>query len=83
QMGSRDHSDPYGMGQNLGSAWAWPANQRTLYNRASADVNGKPWDPDKKRLEWWNGTSWGGTDVPDYKAAVPPEAGMTPFIMNP
>lgn len=32
---------------------------------------------------WWNGKSWGGTDVPDYKADVPPEAGMNPFIMNP
>lgn len=51
--------------------------------RASADVSGKPWDPEKKRLVWWNGKSWGGTDVPDYKADVPPEAGMNPFIMNP
>jgi formate dehydrogenase major subunit len=43
---------------------------------------GKPWDP-KKRLVWWNGKAWGGTDVPDFKADVPPEAGMNPFIMNP
>lgn len=83
QMGRRDNSDPYGMGQTLGWAWAWPANRRILYNRASADVSGKPWDPEKKRLVWWNGKSWGGTDVPDYKADVPPEAGMNPFIMNP
>jgi formate dehydrogenase major subunit len=32
---------------------------------------------------WWNGKAWGGTDVPDFKADVPPEAGMNPFIMNP
>jgi formate dehydrogenase major subunit len=29
----------------------------------------------EKRLVWWNGKAWGGTDVPDYKADVPPEAG--------
>lgn len=83
QMARRDNADPYGMGQTLGWAWAWPANRRILYNRASADVSGKPWDPEKKRLVWWNGKSWGGTDVPDFKVDSPPEAGMNPFIMNP
>lgn len=82
QMARRDNADPFGMKQNLGWAWAWPANRRILYNRASADVQGKPWSPEK-RLVWWNGKAWGGTDVPDYKADVPPEAGMNPFIMNP
>ena len=83
QMARRDNADPYGMGQTLGWAWAWPANRRILYNRASADPAGQPWDPVKKRLVWWNGKSWGGTDVPDFKADSPPEAGMNPFIMNP
>ena len=83
QMARRDNADPYGMGQTLGWAWAWPANRRILYNRASADPSGKPWDAEKKRLVWWNGKSWGGTDVPDFKADSPPEAGMNPFIMNP
>ena len=27
-------------------AWSWPVNRRVLYNRASADPAGKPWDPD-------------------------------------
>jgi len=36
--------DPTGIGQSLGWAWAWPANRRILYNRASCDVNGKPFD---------------------------------------
>ncbi len=83
QMARRDNADPYGMGQTLGWAWAWPANRRILYNRASADPSGKPWNPDKKRLVWWNGKAWTGTDVPDYKADLAPEAGMSPFIMNP
>ncbi|MEG0966933.1 MAG: hypothetical protein RSG92_16345, partial [Pseudomonas sp.] len=82
QMARRDNADPFGMKQNLGWAWAWPANRRILYNRASADVQGKPWSP-HKRLVWWNGKAWGGTDVPDFKADVAPEAGMNPFIMNP
>ncbi|MCY1261300.1 Formate dehydrogenase-O major subunit [compost metagenome] len=83
QMARRDNADPYGMGQTLNWAWSWPANRRILYNRASADPSGKPWDPVKKRLVWWNGTSWAGTDTPDFKLDSPPEAGMTPFIMNP
>ena len=83
QMARRDNADPYGMGQTLGWAWAWPANRRILYNRASADPSGKPWDVEKKRLVWWNGKAWGGTDVPDFKADSPPAEGMNPFIMNP
>lgn len=83
QMARRDNADPYGMGQTLGWAWAWPANRRILYNRASADPSGKPRDVEKKRLVWWNGKAWGGTDVPDFKADSPPAEGMNPFIMNP
>jgi formate dehydrogenase major subunit len=83
QMARRDNADPYGMGQTLGWAWSWPANRRILYNRASADPSGKPWDIEKKRLVWWNGKAWGGTDVPDFKADSPPAEGMNPFIMNP
>ncbi|MNZ39673.1 Formate dehydrogenase-O major subunit precursor [compost metagenome] len=83
QMARRDNADPYAMGQTLGWAWAWPANRRILYNRASADPSGKPWNPDKKRLVWWNGKAWTGTDVPDYKLDAAPEQGLSPFIMNP
>ncbi len=83
QMARRDNSDPYAMGQTLGWAWAWPANRRILYNRASADPSGKPWNPEKKRLVWWNGKAWTGTDVPDFKGDAAPDLGMSPFIMNP
>ncbi|MGF6935306.1 formate dehydrogenase major subunit [Paraburkholderia sp. UCT70] len=82
QMARRDNADPTGIGQTLGWAWAWPANRRILYNRASCDVNGKPFDPTRKLIAW-NGKTWSGADVPDYKADEPPETGMGPFIMNP
>jgi formate dehydrogenase major subunit len=82
QMGRRDNSDPTGIGNTLNWAWAWPANRRILYNRASCDVSGKPFDP-KRKLIAWNGKTWSGADVPDFKIDEPPENGMNPFIMNP
>ena len=84
QMARRDNSDPFHMGQTLGWAWSWPNNRRILYNRASSDLSGKPWDPSKK-LVWWNDKAqkWGGTDVPDFKIDGKPGDGMSPFIMNP
>lgn len=82
QMARRDNSDPTGIGNTLNWAWAWPANRRVLYNRASADLQGKPFNPRRKLVEW-NGKSWGGADVPDFGAALAPETGAGPFIMNP
>ena len=81
-MARRDASDPSGLGVSPGWAWAWPANRRVLYNAASCDPSGKPWDP-RRALVKWNGEKWAGPDVPDMKPDVPPEAGMAPFIMNP
>jgi len=83
QMARRDNSDPWGNGQTLNWAWAWPANRRVLYNAASADPTGKPWDP-KRKLVFWNGERWTGADVPDIKAdADPNEADrMNPFILT-
>ncbi|CAG9247740.1 formate dehydrogenase (quinone-dependent) catalytic subunit [Paraburkholderia unamae] len=82
QMGRRDNDDPTGIGQTLNWAWAWPANRRVLYNRASCDVAGKPFDPTRKLIAW-NGSAWTGADIPDYKADEAPDLGMGPFIMNP
>jgi formate dehydrogenase major subunit len=81
QMGRRDNSDPTGIGNTLNWAWAWPANRRVLYNRASADTKGKPFDP-KRKLVAWNGATWSGADVPDFKLDEDPAGGMNPFIMN-
>ncbi|MCW5745725.1 MAG: formate dehydrogenase, partial [Alphaproteobacteria bacterium] len=82
QMARRDNSDPGGLGLTPKWAWSWPANRRILYNRASADVKGDPWNPKQKQI-WWNGERWTGYDVPDYGPLVKPEAGVGPFIMNP
>jgi len=81
-MARRDNSDPTGIGQSLNWAYSWPANRRVMYNRASCDPNGKPFNPDRKLIAW-NGSAWGGADVPDYKADEDPALGMGPFIMIP
>ncbi len=53
--------------------WAWPANRRILYNRASADPEGKPWS-ERKKLVWWDEEqgSWVGDDVPDFPVHLAP-----------
>jgi formate dehydrogenase major subunit len=81
QMARRDNSDPGDRGIAPKWAWAWPANRRILYNRASCDVNGKPWSEKNKVIEW-NGNKWVGFDVPDYGPTVAPSQGVGPFIMN-
>ena len=76
--------------------WAWPSNRRILYNRASADPEGKPWS-ERKRYVWWDEEEgrWTGHDEPDFIADRPPSyrpaedthgrdtlAGDHPFIMQ-
>ena len=80
QMANRDNADPSGLGNTLGWAWAWPMNRRVLYNRASADPQGKPWDAKRMLIEW-NGTKWVGNDIPDFSTAAP-GSGVGPFIMQ-
>ena len=46
-MARRDNSDPTGIGQTVNWAFAWPANRRVLYNRASCDPSGKPFNRDR------------------------------------
>ena len=89
---SRDNSGPY-TSPNWG--WAWPANRRTLYNRASADPDGKPWS-ERKKYVWWDESAkkWTGVDVPDFPLTKAPNtpanpdaggmdfhSGSDPFIM--
>jgi formate dehydrogenase major subunit len=78
----RDNSDPSGLGQTLNWGYSWPVNRRILYNRASCDPAGKPWDP-KRAVIKWLGDKWGGNDVPDMRPDAKPEEGVMPFIMNP
>ncbi len=76
--------------------WAWPANRRILYNRASADPEGRPWS-ERKKYVWWDEEQqrWTGYDVPDFPVTKPPSyrpqpgtggpeglAGDDPFIMQ-
>src|SRR6516164_9846778 len=80
----RGTEDPSGLGIYPNWAWSWPANRRVLYNRASCDPEGKPWDPRRRQVWWDEGKqSWVGNDVPDFKADSSPKDHMGPFIMNP
>ncbi len=53
--------------------WAWPANRRILYNRASADPDGRPWS-EAKAYVWWDeeAGTWTGHDVPDFELTKAP-----------
>jgi len=77
-------NDPTGMGFYPNWAWSWPANRRVLYNRASADPQGKPWDPQRPGIQWDAAAGkWAG-DVPDYPATADPAKAESPlpFIMT-
>jgi formate dehydrogenase major subunit len=90
----RPHSEQTWVAPEWG--WAWPANRRLLYNRASADPAGRPWSEAKKYV-WWDeqAAQWTGYDVPDFEKGKPPGyvpmpgaagpaalAGTDPFIMQ-
>src|SRR5581483_5762013 len=84
QMQRRGTEDPSGLGIYPNWGWSWPANRRVMYNRASCDLNGKPWDPSRRQVWWDDHTQkWAGVDVPDFKADSKPQDHMGPFIMNP
>jgi formate dehydrogenase major subunit len=71
--------DPTGIGLYPEWAWSWPVNRRIIYNGASVDLDGKPWDP-KRAVISWTGEKWVG-DVPD--GVGNPGSGRPPFIMKP
>ncbi|HWZ45812.1 MAG TPA: formate dehydrogenase-N subunit alpha [Candidatus Saccharimonadales bacterium] len=84
QAQRRGLDDPGGLGTYPSYAWSWPANRRVLYNRASCNIDGKPWDPDRRQVWWNDGTQrWAGNDVPDIKVDAHPKDHMGPFIMTP
>ncbi|MDX9820325.1 MAG: molybdopterin dinucleotide binding domain-containing protein, partial [Syntrophales bacterium] len=82
KMAKRGKDDPTGLGLYPNWSFCWPVNRRIIYNRASCDVNGRPFNPKRKLLEW-TGDRWVG-DVPD--GPWPPMAdkakGKYPFIMK-
>jgi len=67
----RDGHGPYGHGWG----YAWPADRRILYNRASARPDGEPWS-ERKKLVWWDRATaeWTGLDTPDGPRTTPPPA---------
>jgi formate dehydrogenase major subunit len=76
----RNNGDPLGLGMFHAWAFSWPANRRVMYNRASADAHGRPWDPKRPGIVW-NGEKWVG-DVPDIKPDSAPGT-YGAFIMLP
>jgi formate dehydrogenase major subunit len=92
-MARREKEDESGIGLYSKWAWAWPLNRRIIYNRASVDLQGKPWNPNKPVIQWVMGDDgkgkWKG-DVPDGgfppmhnpDGTINPESRL-PFIMKP
>ncbi len=86
----RDDSDPSGLGLHPRWSWCWPINRRILYNRASCDVNGTPWNAQKALVQWdEERQQWITYDVPDFVfrtatgSHVRPEvSAKSPFIMR-
>ena len=78
-MARKGTADPTGLGMHHDWAFSWPANRRVLYNRASADAEGRPWDENRAGIAW-NGREWIG-DVPDYGRTTRPDAAGA-FIMT-
>jgi anaerobic selenocysteine-containing dehydrogenase len=87
-MARRSLEDPTGTGLYPKWSWCWPVNRRIIYNRASVDEYGNPWDP-KRPVIKWNGKKWVG-DVPDggWPPLKNPDGSDNPktrkaFIMKP
>ncbi|MDF2946675.1 MAG: formate dehydrogenase subunit alpha [Bacillales bacterium] len=80
----RDNKDT-GMSNFLNWSFSWPVNRRILYNRASCDPSGKPYN-EKNAIIWWDESAkaWGGYDVPDFNKLLAPsdEGGATAFMMT-
>ncbi|MCK8603957.1 formate dehydrogenase-N subunit alpha [Syntrophobacteraceae bacterium DRH4] len=91
-MARREKDDPTGLGLYSKWSWCWPVNRRIIYNRASVDLKGNPWNPKKPVIQWVvedGKGKWTG-DVPD--GGWPPlqnadgtanDKSKLPFIMKP
>ena len=93
-MAARRKRETSGIGLNLEWSWCWPVNRRIIYNRASVDLHGKPWDREHPVISW-NSSANGGKggwvgDVPDggwppmlNADGTPNPKTKYPFIMKP
>jgi formate dehydrogenase major subunit len=84
----RNLKDDSGIGLYLEWSWCWPVNRRIIYNRASVDLKGQPWDKEHPVISW-TGDKWVG-DVPDggwpplaNPDGTPNPNAKYPFIMQP
>jgi formate dehydrogenase major subunit len=93
-MAARRKREKSGIGLNLEWSWCWPVNRRIIYNRASVDLHGKPWDTEHPVISWdpnAKGGKGGWTgDVPDggWPPMLKPDGTLNPktkypFIMKP
>jgi formate dehydrogenase major subunit len=89
-MARRGKADPTGLGMYPEWTWAWPVNRRIIYNRASVDLQGRPWNPKRPVIKWDaakvdpktnKAGMWVG-DVPDGGAPPQGDNGKLPFIMK-
>jgi len=80
--------DQFNVGLYPKWAWSWPVNRRIIYNRASVDLNGEPWDKEHPVIKWnptkggtggWDGDVVDGNYPP---MAVDPTKTKYPFIMT-
>jgi len=96
-MAARRKREKSGIGLNLEWSWCWPVNRRIIYNRASVDLQGNPWDKEHPVIQF-KGEAKGGKyvskkwvgDVPDggWYPMQNPDGSMRkdtkyPFIMKP
>jgi formate dehydrogenase major subunit len=79
------HSDDW---VSLDWGWAWPVNRRIIYNRCSADPDGRPWAKEARLAAafgraagnpargyvYWDAAQqrWTGLDVPDFPVTKAP-----------
>jgi len=91
-MARRGKDDPTGLGLFSGWTWAWPVNRRIIYNRASCDLNGQPWDPKRALMKFNTAKNdpktgkpgvWEGDVVDGGGGPLGSPGGKLPFIMKP
>jgi formate dehydrogenase major subunit len=82
--GGRNLAARRGDGPDGKWGWCWPLDRRILYNRASADPEGRPWS-ERKALVWWDASAgrWVGHDIPDFPDDLPPGHVPPPDAVGP
>jgi formate dehydrogenase-N alpha subunit len=77
----RGRADASGIGLYPEWSWCWPVNRRIIYNRASVDPSGKPWDEEHPVIAF-KGAAVGGKYVSSKWVGDVPDGGWYP-LKNP